>query len=1058
MPSEAQDPRDRGLTPPVTRAGRSAQLAKAAATSLNVSERRPRGRPRKDGSSNTPAPPLQPPPAPPAAPASCPKSRKKGRGRGRVQQEDEERVDAAQQKPQETEVKEKTAGGRSSRRKSTNPEPSQDRPKPGPELDPGPSQDHPKPGPELDPGPSQDRPKPEPELDPEPNQDHPKPEPELDPGPSQDHPKPEPELDPGPSQDRPKPEAELDAKPSQDDLKPQPDPAPSEDHSKPEPELDPEPSLDHPKAEPELDPEPSEDHPKPEPEVDPQHSQDHPKAEPELDPRPSQDHQETEAELDAKPSQDDLKPQPDPAPSEDHSKPEPELDPEPSQDHPEAEPEVDPTPSQDHPKSEHDLDPGPSQDDPKAEPELDSDDPKAEPELDPGPSQDHPKPEAELDARPSQDHPKAEPDLDPAPSQEDVKTEFEVDTGPSQDHPKPEPELDPEPSQEDVKTEFEVDPGPSQDDPNPELTLFQVSFISRPEPSQGGLISQSDQDLKEPWLECEHNKDHLGRPSEPAEDHIHPEPEGNPGTSPSPNQEPSKDHSNPKLQTDPESGPNHLSPKPEPSPDHLSEESGFPEPSSDPAASAVEIGESGAAHTLFLVFTSAETAPSSPQPCSLDLSCNPVSMVIDCDKAAEREGGGSSSTEQSPTFSPLASPCPRLDDEDPLSPLFHQNVSEDSGSSGPPILVHSKKFLKQCAFCYRGDNQAPLGQGHLMVFGPTPGYIPLHILNRRASSDCDNDCHDYCYGGSQTPSTCSSPEQCESSSEFVEQLGPVGLPHDLNIQSLFDPTGQCCAHQQCAAWSEGVCCGEGQSLLYVDKAIDSGSTQVCAYCQRLGASLRCCKANCGRSYHFPCAAAAGAQQNWAERHLLCTKHSVAVTLPCKRCLSGGDAGSLLMCCCCGDCYHGDCLDPPVVPTPLCRAGWQCPQCRVCQGCRSRGIEGTLLVCERCDKAYHTHCLTPPLDHRPSTGWSCKNCRICRRCGVRSSGQWANHPFLCKPCDPALPCPVCDSSPEPYKPQETLTCICCFRCVHTDCASGWQREGRWDLKIISALPADLRKGN
>lgn len=29
----------------------------------------------------------------------------------------------------------------------------------------------------------------------------------------------------------------------------------------------------------------------------------------------------------------------------------------------------------------------------------------------------------------------------------------------------------------------------------------------------------------------------------------------------------------------------------------------------------------------------------------------------------------------------------------------------------------------------------------------------------------------------------------ESSSEFVEQLGAVGLPHDLNIQSLFDPTG-----------------------------------------------------------------------------------------------------------------------------------------------------------------------------------------------------------------------------------------------------------------------------
>lgn len=29
----------------------------------------------------------------------------------------------------------------------------------------------------------------------------------------------------------------------------------------------------------------------------------------------------------------------------------------------------------------------------------------------------------------------------------------------------------------------------------------------------------------------------------------------------------------------------------------------------------------------------------------------------------------------------------------------------------------------------------------------------------------------------------------ESSSEFVEQLGLIGLPHDVNVQSLFDPTG-----------------------------------------------------------------------------------------------------------------------------------------------------------------------------------------------------------------------------------------------------------------------------
>lgn len=67
----------------------------------------------------------------------------------------------------------------------------------------------------------------------------------------------------------------------------------------------------------------------------------------------------------------------------------------------------------------------------------------------------------------------------------------------------------------------------------------------------------------------------------------------------------------------------------------------------------------------------------------------------------------------------------------------------------------------------------------------------------------------------------------EPAPKFWDELGQIGLPDDINVQSLFDPTGQCCAHLHCAAWSEGVCCGEAQdSLLYVDKAIDSGSTEV----------------------------------------------------------------------------------------------------------------------------------------------------------------------------------------------------------------------------------------
>lgn len=77
MPSEAQEPRDSGPTPPVTRAGRSAQLAKAAATSP-APERRSRGRPRKDGSGGRSVPPTPPPPPPPSPPPPPPsKSRKK---------------------------------------------------------------------------------------------------------------------------------------------------------------------------------------------------------------------------------------------------------------------------------------------------------------------------------------------------------------------------------------------------------------------------------------------------------------------------------------------------------------------------------------------------------------------------------------------------------------------------------------------------------------------------------------------------------------------------------------------------------------------------------------------------------------------------------------------------------------------------------------------------------------------------------------------------------------------------------------------------------------------
>ncbi|XP_023181708.1 histone-lysine N-methyltransferase 2C-like isoform X7 [Xiphophorus maculatus] len=407
--------------------------------------------------------------------------------------------------------------------------------------------------------------------------------------------------------------------------------------------------------------------------------------------------------------------------------------------------------------------------------------------------------------------------------------------------------------------------------------------------------------------------------------------------------------------------------------------------------------------------------------------------------------------ELSPHSSPPVSLCLEDEDEGSLSPLFQHSPSEESGGSPAPTLGHAKKRLKQCAFCYRGD-QPPLGQGRLVVFGPTPGYIPLHILNRRTSSDRVDDCHDHCYHGDRAPPTCSSPAQCEdeSSSEFMRQLGPIGLPHDINVQSLFDPTGQCCAHLQCAAWSEGVRHGDGQSLLFVDKAIDSGSSQVCGFCQCLGASLRCQETGCGRSYHFPCAAAAGAHQDWTRRLTLCPTHAGPGYSRCLSCLGGTEPGNLLMCCCCGSCYHGNCLEPALTLSPLVRSGWQCPACRVCRSCRLRGDEGLLLVCQRCDKAYHTHCLSPPLDGTPNSAWTCKNCRVCRRCGVTSSGQWANHQFLCESCDPALPCPLCYRAVDFASLQDSLACSSCYRSVHAECSGqAGERTAESDLYLCSS---------
>ncbi|XP_051538392.1 histone-lysine N-methyltransferase 2C-like isoform X2 [Myxocyprinus asiaticus] len=437
-------------------------------------------------------------------------------------------------------------------------------------------------------------------------------------------------------------------------------------------------------------------------------------------------------------------------------------------------------------------------------------------------------------------------------------------------------------------------------------------------------------------------------------------------------------------------------------------------------------------------------------------------------------------------FADLLDFSPR--DERPLSPLFQRSMSEDSAGSSASTNRKTKTREKLCAFCYCGEKSL-LGQGELKLFGPTPGYVPLHIRNRRGSSEKDDDYHDddndlddndnnrspgHRGSGLKKVSSPDSglhstsapgstdPAAEELSRKFWDELGQIGLPDDINVESLFDPTGQCCSHLRCAAWSEGVCHGEGQSLLYVDKAIDSGSTECCAYCKRLGASIKCCEESCGRSYHYPCAAAAGTFQDIKRYTLLCPDHIQQALVrskdvaKCVACDNAGDVLDQLFCCTCGQHYHGTCLD--ITVTPLKRAGWQCPECKVCLTCKNPGDDSQMLVCDMCDKCYHTFCLQPVMDSIPTNGWRCKNCRSCAQCGLRSSGQWSSNGLLCEGCqqqqNSALLCLICGRSQDTDGPTDTNSCSTCKRWVHVNCER--QEGGDPDAQVQDGYTCSVCK--
>ncbi|XP_051556784.1 histone-lysine N-methyltransferase 2C isoform X3 [Myxocyprinus asiaticus] len=360
-------------------------------------------------------------------------------------------------------------------------------------------------------------------------------------------------------------------------------------------------------------------------------------------------------------------------------------------------------------------------------------------------------------------------------------------------------------------------------------------------------------------------------------------------------------------------------------------------------------------------------------------------------------------------------------------------AAQTSSASG-----EAKSSEKLCAFCYCGGRSL-LGQGDLKPFRVTPGYDPP--LQQKSSTAEGNGHDDKSMADSQSGRS-RGPESAgteDASGRFWDELRHVGLPDDIDVQSLFDESGQCWAHESCVLWSNCVSQAEDQSLLNVDKAIHSGSTEHCAYCKRLGASIKCCEEGCDRSYHYPCAGAAGTFQDFRRHSVLCTQHiELAINkfeeeVNCVLCDSPGDLLDQFFCTSCGLHYHGMCLDISV--TPLKRAGWQCPECKVCQTCKEPGEDTKMLVCDMCDKGYHTFCLQPAMDSIPTNGWRCKNCRMCVQCGTRSSEQWHHNSLLCQNCvdqqDTSLTC-SCPSDVDPDVHKDLLFCHHCKSLFHPEC--------------------------
>lgn len=110
----------------------------------------------------------------------------------------------------------------------------------------------------------------------------------------------------------------------------------------------------------------------------------------------------------------------------------------------------------------------------------------------------------------------------------------------------------------------------------------------------------------------------------------------------------------------------------------------------------------------------------------------------------------------------------------------------------------------------------------------------------------------------------------------------------------------------------------------------------------------------------------------------------------KHCNVCHDGGEVLCCDYCPLVFHLACLNPPLADVP--EGKWMCPTCESSgqakyvnmsenqsefDRCRQCLTGGNLLWCDSCPNCYHLQCLDPPLKAAPTGDWFCSACCVSR---------------------------------------------------------------------------------